>query len=358
MKQYHGIVVKNKLISNFNKDIHHVEILISSKDNKYINYIPGDSIAILAENPLYEVYKIINLMHKFNNTLFVNQYNKQKIVNILKKNVNIFCLSKKMLERYSMLVKKSIDNNRIWNFIELINEYPIVINQYIIDNLFKIMDPIKPRLYSISSYPKIHNLKIHITVSRNNFITKPNGKIQYGLCSNFISKLKYGESVYFYICKNLIFKLPKSNKDIIFIGTGTGIAPFRSFLYEREFINAPGKNWLFFGNQSIQKDFLYQEEIYRWKKKGILNRLSLAFSRDQKKKVYIHHKIWDNRIEFFHWINQGAYIFVCGKKDPMSIEVENIISMIIKTVGMISSDQSYQFIRRMKLEKRYLKSVY
>ncbi|WP_185872567.1 flavodoxin domain-containing protein [Blattabacterium cuenoti] len=358
MKKYHGIIVKNKLISNFNKEIYHVEILMSSnkdKDDNYqdINYVTGDSIAIIAENPLDEVYKILTLINKKN---FLTKYKKQQIFNLLKTRVNIFCLSNKMLERYSSFFKKSIDNNRIWNFIDLIKEYPMVINnESSIDNVFQIMDPIKPRLYSICSYPKVHNDKIHITVLRNHFITKLNGKIQYGLCSNFISQLKYGDAVYFYICKNYLLKLPESNKDIILIGTGTGIAPFRSFLYEREFIEANGKTWLFFGNQSIQKDFLYKKEIYHWKMNGILTRLSLAFSRDQKTKVYIHHKIWKNRIDFFHWMNQGAYIFICGKKNPMSIEVDNIISMVIQKVGRISPEK---FIKKMKLEKRYLKSVY
>lgn len=226
-------------------------------------------------------------------------------------------------------------------------------NKYSLKDLIKIMEPIKPRLYSISSSPTAHDNEIHITVSRHRF--QFSGKIIYGHCSDFLSKLKIGDELSFFIYKNHRFKLPNSNKDIILIGPGTGIAPFRSFLYEREATKATGKNWLFFGYQHFDTDFLYQTEIQKWKIKGIIHHVSLSFSRDQEKKIYVQDKIWENRIEFFDWIKNGAYVYVCGNKVPMSIDVEKMICRVIEIIGKCDSEL---FIKKMKKEGRYLKDVY
>ncbi|WP_238784246.1 flavodoxin domain-containing protein [Blattabacterium cuenoti] len=217
------------------------------------------------------------------------------------------------------------------------------------------MDPIKPRLYSISSSPIVHNNEIHITVLRHSF--QLNGKMKYGFCSNFLSKLKKGDQLSFFVHKNHVLKLPESNKDIILIAAGTGIAPFRSFLYEREVHQDSGKNWLFFGNQHFKNDFLYKMEIQNWKKNGVLNYLTTSFSRDNKnKKIYVQDKIWENRKNIFTWIKNGAYIYICGKKNPMSIDVENTLFRLIEEeIGIFSSKK---FIKKMKKNGRYLKSVY
>lgn len=271
--------------------------------------------------------------------------------NFLKK-TNIFNLSKDVLKKYSTLVKKDIPHDREWNLLDLLNNFPMK-NRNQSKDLVEILDPIKPRLYSISSSPRVHDSEIHITVSRHKF--QINGNIRYGYCSDFISKLKEGDILSFFIHKNYLFKLPESDKDIILIGPGTGIAPFRSFLYEREAIGASGRNWLFFGDQHFSSDFLYQTEIQNWKKNGVLHRVSLAFSRDQEEKIYVQNKIWENRKEFFAWIENGAYVYICGQKKPMSIDVENTLFRVIEEIGGTSPEF---FIRKMKESGRYLKDVY
>ncbi|WP_238858457.1 flavodoxin domain-containing protein [Blattabacterium cuenoti] len=297
------------------------------------------------------VNAIINFFQKI---LFNDYAYKKKIFFLLKKKLNIIFLSFKMLKKYSFLIKKNIFFHKYnWDLLNLLKRYPIPNNINYLYNLIKIMDPIKPRLYSISSSHRVHNNLIHITISRHQF--KINEKIKYGFCSNFLSQLKIGDKISFSIKKNHVFKLPENNKDIILIGTGTGIAPFRSFLYEREIMQATGKNWLFFGNQYFLNDFLYHNEIKRWEKNRILYRVDVAFSRDNKKKIYIQHKIWENRKEFFFWIQKGAYIYICGKKKPMSIDVENTIYRIIEIIGKVSP---ILFIKKMKQEGRYLKDVY
>ncbi|AWU44279.1 diflavin oxidoreductase [Blattabacterium punctulatus] len=354
-KKIHGKILTNILLNDkkkgSNKKIHHIEILMKNNELDKNDYSPGDSIAIIAENSEYEVKKIINIIQ--NKNILDNSNELKMLFDLLKKKLSIFYLSINMLKKYSILVGKNIPNNKEWNFFDLLKEFPIK-NKILLKDLVKMMDPIKPRLYSISSSPKVHHSEIHITVSLHRF--QKHGIIRYGFCSNFISKLKVEDDLFFYIHKNHLFKLPESNKDIILIGPGTGIAPFRSFLYEREFIGATGRNWLFFGDQYFYTDFLYQKEIQNWKKNGILHHVSLAFSRDQKDKIYVQNKIWENRKEFFSWIENGAYIYVCGKRKPMSIDVETTIYRIIKEVGGYSSTEF--FLKNMIENGRYLKDVY
>ncbi|WP_185859672.1 diflavin oxidoreductase [Blattabacterium cuenoti] len=350
-KKIYGTILTNILLNDkkrgSNKEIHHIEILIKNPDE--VNYEPGDSVGIIAENSSKEVQNIMNFFQKKND----NISNKMKnIFDFFKKKANIFHLSTMMLKKYFTLVKKDIPYDREWNLLDLLKNFPME-NRNQLEDLIQIMDPIKPRLYSISSSPIVHDSEIHITVSRHQF--QIDGNIKYGYCSDFISKLKEGDILSFFIHKNYLFKLPESDKDIILIGPGTGIAPFRSFLYEREATGASGKNWLFFGDQHFAFDFLYQTEIQNWKQNGVLHRVSLAFSRDQEEKIYVQNKIWENRKEFFTWIKNGAYVYICGKKNPMSIDVENTIFRVIEEIGHTSPEF---FIRKMKEGGRYLKDVY
>ncbi|WP_185851932.1 diflavin oxidoreductase [Blattabacterium cuenoti] len=348
--------ISNNIILNdqereSDKEIHHIEIYVKNK----IKYSPGDSIGIFPENPYREVNNIIEYINK-NKKKELERYEneeKNKIFDLFKKNLNILSLSENFLKKYSSLSKdKNVFLNYKWKLVDLLTKFPIE-NKYSLKDLIKIMEPIKPRLYSISSSPTTHGNEIHITVSRHRFLL--NGNTVYGHCSDFLSKLKIGYKLFFFIYKNRIFKLPNPDKDIILIGPGTGIAPFRSFLYEREATKATGKNWLFFGDQHFHKNFLYQTEIQNWKIKGILHRVNFSFSRDQEKKVYVQNKIWENKIEFFSWIKNGAYVYLCGNKIPMSLDVEKMICQVIEKVGKCDSKL---FINKMKKEGRYLKDVY
>ena len=130
-----------------------------------------------------------------------------------------------------------------------------------------------------------------------------------------------------------MFRLPEDDKDIIMIGPGTGIAPFRSFLAQREATGASGRNWLFFGEQHFVTDFLYQTELQNWLETGTLTKLNVAFSRDQKEKVYVQHKMLKQGQELYDWINNGAYLYVCGAKEPMSIDVEDTLFQIVEKYG-------------------------
>ena len=214
-----------------------------------------------------------------------------------------------------------------------------------------------PRLYSIASSTNEHGNEVHLTVSLLRYIDK-NGKEVEGLFSGRLARLKIGEKINFYISRNRQFKLPTDDKDIIMIGPGTGIAPFRSFLAERNYRNASGKNWLFFGERNFQTDFLYQSEWQAHLESGLLSKIDVAFSRDQNHKIYVQDRIKENAQEIYHWLENGAYFYVCGDKENMARDVENTLLDVIQTIGKKSADEAKDYLDHLVQHDRYLRDVY
>ena len=224
------------------------------------------------------------------------------------------------------------------------------------EEIISILEPIIPRLYSISSSLQAHDGEVHITVALDTFTI--NEEIKFGLCTDYLSQLTVNSELEFYVHKNSQFKLPAPDKNIIMIGPGTGIAPFRSFLAERDSTGATGKNWLFFGDQHFATDFLYQTEIQNWIETDVLTKVNVAFSRDKKEKVYVQHKMQKHGEEFFSWLNNGAHVYVCGAKAPMSIDVENALLQIIKEFGNKNDEEANIYLDELKDAGRYVKDVY
>jgi sulfite reductase (NADPH) flavoprotein alpha-component len=167
-----------------------------------------------------------------------------------------------------------------------------------------------------------------------------------------------GKAIEFYVHKNESFKLPEDDKHIILIGPGTGIAPFRSFLAERDATGATGHNWLFFGEQHFETDFLYQTEIQNWAMTDLLQNVNLAFSRDQEEKIYVQDRLKEQGAQVWYWINNGAYLYVCGTKDPMSKDVEKALLDIFISNGNKSEEEAKALLEHLADEGRYLKDVY
>jgi len=216
-------------------------------------------------------------------------------------------------------------------------------------------EPVTPRLYSIASSPSAHAGEIHLTVSHASHKLE-NGEIGFGVCSHYLAGLNVGDKVTLYIHQNQMFKLPDDERDIIMIGPGTGIAPFRSFVWERAERGASGRNWLFFGEQHAHCDFLYQAEWIEHVSMENLYALDLAFSRDQYHKVYVQHRMQQKADELFQWIRNGACIYVCGSKDPMSKDVEaTLLDIIGAKMGL---DKAEDYLADMQDSGRYVKDVY
>ena len=277
-KIYNGTILTNILMNDrgSNKETHHIEI---GADD--IEYLPGDSLGVIPENPLSVVEPIIEMLGIDRDLRFSFRNEELSAFELLKKKLNIFYLPERVVSKYATLVKQDIPATRI-GLLELLRIYPLNNNSQF-QELIGILEPIAPRLYSISSSPDAHTGEVHITVARDKFNVNEEWKC--GLCSDFLSQLAVDNSIEFYIHKNSQFRLAAEDKDIIMIGPGTGIAPFRSFLAHRDATGASGRNWLFFGDQHFVTDFLYQSELQNWLETGVLTRLNVAFSRDQKEKV-------------------------------------------------------------------------
>lgn len=215
-----------------------------------------------------------------------------------------------------------------------------------------------PRLYSIASSPVVHPQQVHLTVALAKH-KLPDGSVGHGLGSGYLAGKKVGDKVKFYIQRNLRFRLPEdSGKDIIMVGPGTGIAPFRAFVQERAEQGGAGRNWLFFGDQHAHCDFLYQAEWQEALAGGALTKLDVAFSRDKKQKVYVQHKMQEHGKEIAEWLAGGASFYVCGAKSPMSEDVEKtLVDIVVQHMGK-SVEAAQSYLADLSEQDRYVKDVY
>ena len=185
------------------------------------------------------------------------------------------------------------------------------------------------------------------------------GRARKGVCSNLTASLEPGDKIPVYIHENKNFRLPENPEaPIIMVGPGTGVAPFRSFMQEREEIGATGKSWMFFGDQHFVTDFLYQTEWQKWLKNGVLTNMDVAFSRDSDEKVYVQHRMLQHSKELYQWLQEGAYFYVCGDKDRMAKDVQNTLIEIIEKEGNLNREQAEEYLSELRQQKRYLRDVY
>lgn len=214
-----------------------------------------------------------------------------------------------------------------------------------------------PRLYSIASSQAQVGSEVHLTVSHA-WHYFPDGSKGFGICSHYLSSLKEGDSIEFYIHRNDLFRLPGDDAPVIMVGPGTGIAPFRAFLQERDARGATGKNWLVFGDQRAHCDFLYQLEMQDYLATGLLSIIDLAFSRDQQEKHYVQHSLQKRAEELAGWLEEGAHLYICGSKSPMSEDVEKTLIDILSQQKKISAVEAGHFLEQLAEDNRYVKDVY
>ncbi len=216
------------------------------------------------------------------------------------------------------------------------------------------VDMITPRLYSVASSPEAHGQSIHLTVAHA-WHRQEDGGIGYGLCSHYLAGLQPGDEIRFYIHQNHQFRLAPDGRDMIMIGPGTGIAPFRSFVWERAERGDAGRNWLFFGEQHAHCDFLYQLEWQDHLQAGNLEAIDLAFSRDQANKVYVQDRLRARGDTLCDWLEGGAHLYLCGNKDPMSHDVE---TALVDIIAARKGESARDYLADLADEGRYVKDVY
>ena len=217
---------------------------------------------------------------------------------------------------------------------------------------------LQPRLYSISSSPKAHPGQVHLTVGAVRYDIQ--GRSRKGVCSTYLAEraLAHGTAGVF-VHSNKAFRPPASgDTPMIMVGPGTGIAPFRAFLEDRAASGAKGKNWLFFGDQKASTDFLYREELEALQSSGILTHLDLAFSRDQKEKIYVQNRMLESAGELYAWLEAGGCFYVCGDASRMAKDVDAALHKVVETAGKKSPDEAIAYVQALKTAKRYQRDVY
>ena len=364
---YSAKLLSNRMLSgvNSNKEIMHYEIDLGDSGLKYE---VGDSLSIFPTNKEDLVNKIIDRLGvEFD---FVPEGYENDIKMLLTEKFEILTPTKRLIEyiakntndkKLKSIIDHTNNNKELENYkwgMDVLDFMNINPNFKIdITDFLGLLKSLQHRTYSISSsLNKVKN-EVHLTVSSVRW--KRDTRNYNGVCSTFLADdCTPGDNIKVFFTPNKSFRLPDDNKDIIMIGPGTGIAPFRAFLQEREYRNSSGKNWLFFGDQTKNDDFIYKNELEDFISSGVLNKLDLAFSRDQKNKIYVQNVMYENKNEFYNWLESGAYLYICGDANRMAKDVEDMIIKIIMECSNISFDAAFEYLNNLKREKRYLRDVY
>ncbi|MBG9757209.1 assimilatory sulfite reductase (NADPH) flavoprotein subunit [Lysinibacillus sp. fkY74-1] len=347
-----------------NKETRHLELSIEGAN---FQFEPGDSIGIQPENSESLVDALLVAL-QFDPATEVTVFDEiLSLKNALQKRLEITVLSKPVLEKIKAYTEHNefsrlLEEPNAWkdyakgrDLLDVVEDFaPFTWSaQQFVDILRKIPS----RLYSIASSQLANNDEVHLTISKVSYET--NGRQRLGVCSGSVADLQIGDTLPIYVHKNPNFRLPEQKETpIIMIGAGTGIAPYRAFLEEREELGVVGKAWLIFGDQHFVTDFLYQTDWQRWLASGTLSQMHIAFSRDTDKKIYVQHKIEENAANFYEWLEQGAVIYVCGDEKSMAADVDATIHRIIEQQGQKSSEQAKTFVQELKQQKRYQRDVY
>jgi sulfite reductase (NADPH) flavoprotein alpha-component len=318
-------------------------------------YEPGASLDLYAENDPAYVDELLALAGVKDEALRAEFF----------KSRDITTLSLKTLETYAEkighhYVKALIADGkaRDWiagrQLIDLIGTFPIALDA---DRLRAITRPLAPRAYSIASSRREFEDEAHLLVSAVRYDS--HGHNRKGVASGFVAeRLKRGDRVRVKLKPNKHFVLPDPGRDIIMVGPGTGVAPFRAFVQERRATEATGKSWLFFGDRSFTHDFLYQLDWQEALKDGALTRMDVAFSRDTPQKIYVQHKIWERRRELIDWLDNGAHFYVCGDAKAMAKDVRATLARAYADVKALAPEAAEQAVGQLERDKRYLQDTY
>ena len=358
------LLVNRLMTEGSDKETRHFELSLKESG---LSYLPGDSLGVLPTNCPEVVSDLLQavgltgeesvqmgeeslvlkdaLMHRLACTV---------LSKIQIKKFNEFAQSEKLTDLLQVANKDALVDY-MWGreLIDLFLEFPQ--SGMSADSFVGLLRSMPPRLYSIASSLSAHSEEVHLTVAVVRY--DGHGRKRKGVCSSYLAE-RVGEKIPCYLHPNKNFKLPDdSSTPIIMVGPGTGIAPFRAFIEERQAIGAQGRNWLFFGDRSQKTDYLYGEEWESYQKDGILNELDLAWSRDQAEKVYVQHKMLEKKAELWSWLQEGAIFYVCGDASRMAKDVDQALRTIAMEEGSMSEDDAGAWVKRLQKERRYLKDV-
>lgn len=347
---YDGIIQThiNLTATGSSKKIYHIEMTAEG-----IEFFPGDSIGIVPENDSLLVDQLLKLVSADGNKKITWKNETATIRELLISKINISYLLDKSVKHYATVTGHEIPVGKT-DLLSLIKQYPIL-KPELFEQVIEGLTQIVPRIYNIASSPVAHNGEVHITVLRDVF--EKGEQEQTGLCTQFLEHKKEGDVIRFFIQTNKRFRLPAADKDVIMIGPGTGIAPFRSFVAERDAVAATGRNWLFFSEDQFTTDFLYQTEWQAWFETDVLTKISLSFKNGSEESINIADKIIRQGKELFEWLEKGASLYLCGEKEPAGKAIEEALLKVFQ-IQTGSEETANTYLENLKKENRYAKDLY
>ncbi|PEL03302.1 sulfite reductase subunit alpha [Bacillus sp. AFS017336] len=352
-----------------NKETRHIELSLQGSG---LTYDPGYALGVVPSNDPELVALLINEM-KWEEDVTVTVGKQDETLSLKEALTNYFeitLLSKKILQQAAVFTENEelqklllVENtNQLKEYcygrdlLDMLRDFgPWKASA---QEIVSILRKMTPRLYSIASSNAANPDEVHLTIGAVRY--NAHGRDRKGVCSVLCSeRVNEGDTLPVYVQANKHFHLPEAeDKDIIMVGPGTGIAPFRSFIQERAVNKVNGRSWLFFGDQHAASDFLYQSELEKYQKDGVLTKLDAAFSRDTDQKVYVQHKMLENSKELFEWIEKGAHFYVCGDKEYMAKDVNEALITIIENEGTLTREDAEAYLKDLQKQGRYLRDVY
>ncbi|EMB3084736.1 NADPH-dependent assimilatory sulfite reductase flavoprotein subunit [Providencia rettgeri] len=346
------------------KDVRHIEIDLGDSG---LRYLPGDSLGVWFDNDPALVDELVALLWlQGDEEVFIGSQ-RHSLRDALIYQLELTQNTHVIVEKYAQLSKDDellsliSDKQAILQYAQttpIVDMVRQAAAQPSAQEFVDLLRPLTPRLYSISSSQAESEDEVHATVGVVRYDI--DGRPRTGGASGFLAdRLKEGDELRIFIEHNDNFRLPADpTTPVIMIGPGTGIAPFRAFLQQRDNDGATGKNWLFFGNPHFVDDFLYQVEWQRYVKDGLLTQISLAWSRDQKEKVYVQDKLREQGEAVWQWLQEGAHLYVCGDANRMAKDVEQALLDIIGQYGNMDSEEADEFLSELRVMRRYQRDVY
>lgn len=346
------------------KETWHFEL---SLEDSGLQYAPGDALGVYANNSDALVESVLNAAKLDGSKTFAWEGQSLTLAQILQSSLELSVLNRSVLQQYQGLSGHTeLDHilqdaeqlkRYMWgrNVSDLLQEFPFELSE---QQLIGVLRKLPPRLYSIASSLSFSPDEAHLTVAAVRYQFKDQQRK--GVASGFLSdEIRVGDKLRVFVEENSYFKLPENDDtDIIMVGPGTGVAPFRAFVQERVVRGSKGKNWLFFGNPHFETDFLYQSEWLQHLKESALDRLDVAFSRDQAGKIYVQHRLLERARMVYERIENGAYFYVCGDKNRMARDVQHALLEIIQKVGGKSPELAQEYLQTLKKQRRFLEDVY
>ena len=365
-----GKMIVNRRLSGpeSEKDTRHFEIDLTGWG---LGFEVGDSLAVYPTNDPALVDEIIHLLGAKGDEPVTSAKTRKPFREALQRDFSIKQPTPKFLKAIAQrasaapLLQGLLDPSRkldletyLWGMevIDFLTEHPSA--KFAPEEFVALLTKLQPRLYSVASSLRAYPEQVHFIVDVVTY--ESHGRMRQGVCSSFLAERADNVPVPVYPASAKHFHLPEDpNTPIIMVGPGTGIAPFRAYLQERQAIGAKGENWLFFGAQHQKCNYAYGDEFEKWKADGFLTRLDCAWSRDQAHKVYVQHKLWDNAADIWKWIDsKGAQFFVCGDAWKMAKDVDATLRKIVQEHGKKNVEQANEYVEKLKNDKRYKRDVY